>query len=277
MKKGLLVIALALLMVLIAPGGCKAPAEFEVTSLDVMPLEVIAGEAVNVTAEVENTGASEGTYTAVLTVDGVEVERKDIVITAGAAGTVTFSLVKDTPGSYQIGIGGLTSTLIVERIAEQVELKYDDGKPDGRWAIGGPGRGHLVQFSPPSEPFTINRVTIFGSLYGTGYENRTFTIQVWDRDLNEIYSASHPHTKFSLSQGWVEVEIPAVAVDGNFYIHVCTQTPREGGIQICYDSSLKNEHSEVTANWEIADWYLETPKEKVNWMIRVVGVMSQNS
>jgi len=53
-----------------------------------------------------------------------EMERKDIVVGAGTAGTVTFSLAKDTPGSYQIGIGELTSTLIVEGIAA-VEISFN--------------------------------------------------------------------------------------------------------------------------------------------------------
>ena len=123
-------------MALIIPFGCKAPvqappvtptpilaAKFEVTSLDVTPPEVVAGETVNVTAEVTNTGTSEGTYTAILTVDGAEAERKDVRVAAGAAGTVTFSLVKDIPGNYQIGIGGLTSTLTVKKPA--VTKTYD--------------------------------------------------------------------------------------------------------------------------------------------------------
>ena len=152
---------------------------------------------------------------------------------------------------------------------KEVELKYDDGRADGRHAFG--GWGYLVQFSPPSTPFTITKVKIFGCLYGTGYENRTFDVQVWNEDLKEIPSASYPHTKFSLSPGWVEIDIPDVAIGGDFYIYVNTYSPREGGVNIGYDSSVPNEHSEVTQNWEIADWFLSVPKEKVNWMIRVSG------
>ena len=152
---------------------------------------------------------------------------------------------------------------------KEVELKYDDGRADGRHAFG--GWGYLVQFSPPSTPFTITKVKIFGCLYGTGYENRTFDVQVWNEDLKEIHSASYPHTKFSLSPGWVEIEIPNVAIGNDFYIYVNTYSPREGGVTIGYDSSVTNEHSEVTQNWKIADWFLQIPKEKVNWMIRVIG------
>lgn len=90
-----------------------APAEFEVISLDAKPPEVIAGETVSITAEVRNTGGSEGIYTAILTVNGATIETKDITVAAGATQKVTFSLVKDATGSYEIGIGGLTLRLTV--------------------------------------------------------------------------------------------------------------------------------------------------------------------
>ena len=54
------------------------PADFEVISLDIKPPEVTTGETVSITAEVKNTGDGEGTYTAVLTVDGVKFETKDV-------------------------------------------------------------------------------------------------------------------------------------------------------------------------------------------------------
>lgn len=153
---------------------------------------------------------------------------------------------------------------------KEVELKYDDGFPDDSQAMR--GWGYLVQFSPPPTPFTITKVRIYGKLYGTGYENLTFTVQIWDKDSKEIHSASYPHTKFSVNSGWVEIDIPNIAVNYNFYVHVVPGSPREGGITIYYDSSVKNEHSELTNEWKVIDWSSPFPtKETVNWMIRVVG------
>ncbi len=265
-----------------APAPAPAPApepalpEFAVISLDVIPPEVTAGETVSITAVVENIGGSEGTYAVILTVDGVTVEAKEVAITPGSSKVVAFSLVKEAPGTYEIGVGELSSTLVVKEkpvpAVEEIELKYDDGTLDGRQAFG--GWGYLVRFLPPSTPFTITKVKIFGSLYGSGYENQTFDVQIWDENLKEIYSTSYPHTEFSL-RPWVEIDIPDVAISGDFYICVNTYSPREGGISIGYDSSVTNEHSEVTQNWEIADWFLQIPKEKVNWMIRVVGTPAE--
>jgi hypothetical protein len=155
---------------------------------------------------------------------------------------------------------------------KEMELKYDDGKADDGVAIGrDPGYGHLISFTPPATPFTIQKIKTFGNLYGAGYENKTFDIGIWDKDLQELYTATFPHTKFNINPGWVEVEIPRIEVDDTFYIYICTYSPREGGIVISYDSSVNNEHSEVTKDFKI-DWWLSSPsRESVNWMIRTVG------
>lgn len=107
------------------------PAEFEVASLDITPSEVTAGETVTITVEVENTGGSEGTYAAALTVDGVTIETKEVVVAAGASKTATFSLVEDDAGTYEIGVGGLSSSLVV---TEPIPGVVSD--PEGDVAFG---------------------------------------------------------------------------------------------------------------------------------------------
>lgn len=253
--------------------GTPPPADFEVVSLDVEPSAVAVGETVTITAVVENSGGSEGTYNAVLTVDGATIDTRATSIAAGASETVTFSLVVDEAGTYEIGVGELSSSIIVAAglVATEVELKYDDGTFDGNWAFL--ASGYLVQFSPPSATFTINMVKVYGNVYGTGYEDLTFDVQIWDEALAEVYSASYTHTEFGPNMGWVEIDIPDVVVTGDFYVYVGTYSPQEGGIQIYYDSSVVNEHSEMVLDGQIRDdWPIATPKEAVNWMIRVVGV-----
>ena len=150
-----------------------------------------------------------------------------------------------------------------------IELRYDDGEPDGKQGVGGPGYGFLVEFLPPSAPSSINKVRISGELVGSGYENRTFDVLIWDKARNELYKASFPHTKFP-SSGWAEIDIPKVVVNDNFSVVVITNTPRDSGVYLHYDSSVKNEHSDLVQDWEAKGWYLGVPKEKTNWMIRVV-------
>jgi len=112
-----------------APTPAPPPAEFELTSLHIEPEETAVDETVNITVVVENIGGSEGIYTAILTVDGGPVDAKEVSITAGSSEVITFSLVEDTPDTYEIGIGGLKSTLTVKEKSELVVEKEDKLPP----------------------------------------------------------------------------------------------------------------------------------------------------
>lgn len=134
MRKSLWVSMLILAVVLILPSACArpAPAAFEVVSLNVTPTEVTAGDTVNVTVEVKNTGGSESVYTATLTVNGAKAETKDVTVAPGATEAVTFSLVKDKAGTYQLTICGSISSLRVKEQAvtsvalEQSKVLYPE-------------------------------------------------------------------------------------------------------------------------------------------------------
>jgi hypothetical protein len=266
-----------------APTPPPSPAKFEVVSLDIKPPEVMVGEAAGITAIVENTGGSEGTYAVILTVDGVTVEAKEVAITPGSSKVVTFSLVKDAPGTYEIGVEGLSSSLVVkeELVITEFELKYDDGRAED-FISAIPGYGYLIDFSPPSAPFTIKKVRILGALYGTGWEGNNFTVAIWDKDYELLHLESHPVTLFVLENPkWVEVDIPDVEVTDKFYVHVYTGTGRMEGIHIGADDSGVNEHSDMTrkldgtfkisTEWPYRAGVWFGDKSKVNWMIRVVG------
>jgi hypothetical protein len=295
MRKGLWLSILLLALVLILPTACKAPAEFEVISLDIAPPQVTAGETVSVTSEVRNTGGSEGVYTAVLTVDGVEAEKKDITVAPGATETVTFTMVKDKAGTYQIAIGERSSSLTVKPklVAKEIELKYDDGKADG-YLVSVSG-GWLVDFKLPVIPFTVQKIRLFGS---RSLESGIFEIEIWDKDRKVLYKEAYPRTKFPESKSlptkevlpeggaWVELEVPKIEVADKFYVHMWNGPTSFGGIHLGADFSAKNEHSAITARttevtkvveswtpgnfclcWSVVDW----AQSRTNWMIRVVG------
>jgi hypothetical protein len=173
-------------------------------------------------------------------------------------------------GTLQLEIEELTS--------HQVELMYDDGAVDDFLAVGRvPGRGYLIDFTPPTEPFIIKKVKIYGNLFGLSewYENNEFTLEIWDKGKKIIWTVSYPHTaKFTLDAQWVEIEVPNLVVYGRVYVHFFTCSRPDGGITIGYDSSIPNVHSELTEDWEVPPdrWkYFVTPKELYNWMIRVTG------
>ena len=109
------VVAILIVALVIIPSACKAPAEFEVTSLNVTPTEAGIGELVAVAADVENLGDVEGTYTASLTIDGIEVKRQDIWLGPRMTRTLTFDIGKDEAGDYDVEIGGQSQVLTVKK------------------------------------------------------------------------------------------------------------------------------------------------------------------
>jgi len=288
MRKSSWVFVALLVAAMVTVPACKAPAEFELVSLDVAPPEVTAGETVSVAAEVKNTGGSEGVYTAVLTVDGATAETKEVTLASGASQTVTFSLTKDTPGNYQVGIGSQTSSLTVKQklLAKEFELKYDDGTARDSISADIPWLGgHIVDFSPPSTPFIIKKVRIAGMLSSraSSIKGKTFDVEIWDKSQKVLYSATYPYTKFTVDAAtWMEFEVPDIEVTDKFYAHIYTDSPWPG-LHIGTDDSIVNEHSDTTirtaagtaqilAQWPYyghGNWFED--KSKVNWMIRVVG------
>ena len=120
MKKAMVKCAVAVLAVslVVVPSACKKAAEFEVSSLAVTPSEVLTGEAVTVEVDVKNVGEAEGVYPVTLTVDGEAWETREVKLSGGEAETVSFTLVKEAAGTYQLEAGGLSRTLQVRRPAQ---------------------------------------------------------------------------------------------------------------------------------------------------------------
>ncbi len=163
----------------------------------------------------------------------------------------------------------------------ELELKYDDGIARGSICTVSPYYGgHIVDFSPPAIPFTIKKILIAGVLYGKGLEQKTFDLEILDKDLKVLYSDTYPYTKFPANVStWVEFELPNIEVSDKFYVHIYTDSPYPG-LHIGADDSVVNEHSDVTVRTEegvtlLDEWPYRglwaEDMSKVNWMIRVVG------
>jgi hypothetical protein len=82
------------------------PAEIEVVSLDIFPNPVRVGEETAIMLSIKNSGDIADTYTANIAVDGVAGGTEEVTVAGGATEKVSFSLLKDSPGSYNIEAGG---------------------------------------------------------------------------------------------------------------------------------------------------------------------------
>ncbi len=88
------------------PTSVPPPASFAVSDLSVTPSEIEPDEQVTISATVTNTGGSEGSYIAVLKIDGVEEGTKEVTLEAGESETITFTIMNDTVGNYTVEIDG---------------------------------------------------------------------------------------------------------------------------------------------------------------------------
>jgi len=118
LKRILAILCLVTLLMLpaqaaMAQTGDQATAKFEVTSLTVAPSEPTLGQKVTITANIKNSGDADGTYSAVLMVNGKTEGSKDVTLTAGEAKAVEFEYTPTVEGMYNIEIGGKKTALRV--------------------------------------------------------------------------------------------------------------------------------------------------------------------
>ncbi len=263
------------------PPETPKPTEFAIIALDIDPNGVMPGDPVTVTATIQNTGETKGIYTAILTMDQQELERKDVLVGPGATETAVFNVTSpEAGGSYKLNVGEAGNTLTVFDWTAYT-LQYDNARCSQYGSLFGDG-GFLTCFSLPSSTFKIQKIRIYGYVGGKNlrdWSKRNFTLRIWNKELSqELWSQSCPYDLFSTTDAdWAEVEVPDIRVGADFYVEVTTYSTRETGIYINFDSSIPNEHSYMSRNGKIIPWEpwtwegVEYTKEKVNWMIRVRG------
>jgi hypothetical protein len=162
---------------------------------------------------------------------------------------------------------------------ERYTLSYDDGISEAGHCTS--EHSYLVHFSPPLQPFRITQVLIYSWIRSdslTDYQDREFTAKVYSETGEELWNQDFPWQLFDKdSAKWVEIDVPSVAVDDDFYVEVTTYSTTTTRLPIGYDASTPNEHSDMSLNGKIVPWKpwtwegMEYTREKVNWMIRVKG------
>jgi len=94
-----------------------APATFELSQLDISPVEVEIGDEVTVTVMVTNTGGQSGSYKVILKINDIVVETEELKMNAGGSQKATFITTQDTAGTYTVNIKDKTGTFVVSEAA----------------------------------------------------------------------------------------------------------------------------------------------------------------
>jgi len=123
------------------------PAELESSSLSVTPSLVLPGQESSIEAEVTNVGDVSGTFSVTLNVNGVETDSQQVTLNPGDTDTVPFTLVRNLPGTYDLGVEEHTASLTVADVETYTSEPYsysisypsgwtlDDSNPQDVWMV----------------------------------------------------------------------------------------------------------------------------------------------
>lgn len=111
-KLSLSIVLIIIFLIPVLYNSCQE-ANFEVSDLKITPGSAMAGEIIEVSVTVFNTGSSEGMYNLVLKIDGKQAENELIALAGGAEKSVTLSVTLTKPGEHQVEMAGLLGTITV--------------------------------------------------------------------------------------------------------------------------------------------------------------------
>jgi len=94
-------------------------AEFTLSNLSISPSKPEVGETIIISFDIANSGGRQGTYTAILKVNGIKTATKNIALDAGESRSVSFIVTAESSGTYNIEIDGLKDAFeVAERETE---------------------------------------------------------------------------------------------------------------------------------------------------------------
>ena len=274
----------------------KDYAEFEVGALSVVRSGASIGETATASTTVTNTGGIDGTYKAILTVDGKQVGEKDISVGPGATVPVSFQISESAAGTYKLEVDGSSATLAVYQWPYTIQ--YDLNNVYGESLSLSNDYGSIVHFSPPAVPFKIEKIDMYVQAIvdkDTDWNQRFANIRIWDSSRSQqLWSIELPWRDFHNDVGsfWKDIEVPNVSSSGDFYVEIVTHSAQFQGemaawqwgpevrpaIFVGYDRPAASQTSalslsETRSGISEMGQLIEVPSkyQGLNWLIRVTG------
>jgi len=96
------------------------PRESEAPSLKITPQVVKPGEPVIISTQIRNIGHSDETHTVTLAINGAKTQTKVVKVAPKKTETVTFTVVKNEPGTYNVEVNNLIGSFRVVKPADLV-------------------------------------------------------------------------------------------------------------------------------------------------------------
>jgi hypothetical protein len=157
-------------------------------------------------------------------------------------------------------------------VTADTELYNGDDSPEDVALFYQLDLGHAVKFTPPTTPWTLEKVEVAG-----GYVNESgdiiFALEIWDKDYNLLYKLTDYSPAYFDIFRWTEIDIPDLAVNGDFY--VCFFTRGSVYVGLDTDNPAKRSYMVLRFPPGLEDvTYQESegsPEVPFNWMIKAIG------
>lgn len=190
-----------------------------------------------------------------------------IMVSAAVAVAITVANMSDAQGNVQrYEISELPDSMIAQPTISSLEaheISYDDGSAEHDFTIDLFDIGHAVLFTPPTKPWTLDKVRVYG-LCNVTLSSVVFALEIWDNDSNLLYKLTdYSIAYFNTTSEWTEIDIPDINITSDFYVCIFER----GSLYVGADTDNPAMRSYVV---------IRNPKgmvkeEGFNWMIRAVG------
>jgi hypothetical protein len=263
----------------------KSP-EFHIESFKITPSAIMTGESTTATVTIKNSGDDEGTYTAVLLMEGKEIERKEVHIEPEAEQSIDFKLTGKSAGSYRVSVEKYTAIVTVYDWIPHT-IQYDGGTTGGSYYVAG-DLGHIVHFTPQTKPFKIQNINVYGSAdleNPRELDTKQCTVRIWNSDKSkQLWYQEIPWRTFDGPMAWREIKVPDITVEDDFHVELISysQDPEEmltNYISIGWDKP-KPEEGQTASTAETRSGISNNGKlvtspdsvyKGINWFIRAEG------
>jgi uncharacterized membrane protein len=163
-----------------------SPAEFQVSDLEVTPLDVKEGEEVTVSVKITNVGGQSGSSTLILLINQTTEDTRTVTLDKGESTTAEFKVTKQTPGKYNIEIAGLVSGFTVGE-ATSNGTPTDETPTNGTPSNGTPSNGES------SSPFPVEYlVAVAVAVAAVLFATYLLVIRRRGPNLEKLFRM-HPH------------------------------------------------------------------------------------
>ena len=94
--------------------GTAVPTGLTLNYIISSPTKVLTGEPVTISIGMTNTREVEVIYSVPLKINGRVEATKEVTLASGASTTISFTVAKETVGTYEVELGDLSSSFVVQ-------------------------------------------------------------------------------------------------------------------------------------------------------------------